>query len=120
MVRLFPAVSPVIPAARQGHHPHLLAGWVWVMALPKRLLQVLLRRRHRSFKRRPQIRHNFRRFVLELPPGNAHRPPAFGDEDAVAQAVALELLVRAVNAAAVELHRNALALPEGVDLEEAA
>src|SRR5690348_1740215 len=44
----------------QGRHPHLLAGWVWVTALPQRLRQ---------------IRHNLVRFLLKLPPGDPHRPP---------------------------------------------
>ena len=52
------------------------------MALPKGLLQVV---------------HNLARFLLQLAPGNAHRLPAFGHEDSVAEAVALELLVRAVD-----------------------
>src|SRR5690348_18508647 len=73
------------------------------MALPKRSFQVL---RDRSG------------FFLELPPGNAHRPPAFGHEDAIPLTVTLELLARAVDATAVELHRHSMGLPERVDLEE--
>src|SRR5215213_7073342 len=89
--------------------------WVWVTALPERLLSIP----HLLPKRQTQISRDFLRFALQLAPGDAHRPPAFGEEDPVPLLVALEVPLRPVDAAAVELDRNPLGLPERVNLKDA-
>ena len=82
----------------QGRHPRLPAVWVWVAALPQRL---------------PQVSHDLVGFVAQLPPGDAHRPPALGDEDPVALAVGLEARLRCRGRRGRRARRPAALAPRG-------
>jgi hypothetical protein len=55
---------------------------------------------------------------VELTPGHAHHPPAFGGERAIPRAVRLEGGSPVVDGAAVELDDQPLPPPEAVDLDE--
>ena len=57
------------------------------------------------------------RVFVELPPGDADRPPARHLKAAIACPVTLEGGVGGVDGAAVELEREPLGAPEAVDLD---